>query len=317
MKKLSIIIPVYNVEKYVAKCIYSCLKQDLKKENYEIIIINDGTKDKSLEIINEIKFEYPELIVFSQENAGLSAARNKGLSIASGEYIWFIDSDDWIKENCLKAILAKLNGIDVLALGGINAYDNFQNNTFFYVSNKNASNGIDLLKSGFIQPAQFYIYKKSFLVNNRLFFLDGVFHEDFEFTPRMLYVAQKIGVYEIPVYFFYKREGSITNTVNTKRSHDLIKVAIKLKEFNENFVLKKYKHIFYNLIGLAINNSLFNTSKLDIKNQKELSVFYFNNRALFKDLQLSTVLKYKLEGFLFFLFPKKVINIYKMLKKNG
>ena len=101
---ISIVIPVYNLEKYIAEAINSCLHQDLSYDQYEIICVDDGSKDKSAEIIRDLQKEYPNVILFSQENAGVSSARNKGLEHARGKYVWFLDGDDMILPDCLKLI---------------------------------------------------------------------------------------------------------------------------------------------------------------------------------------------------------------------
>lgn len=94
MIKLTIIIPVYNVEKYVGRCIESCLKQDLSPKEYEILVVNDGSKDGSIDIVRRYARENENIRIIEQENAGLSAARNHGIKEARGEYLWFVDSDD-------------------------------------------------------------------------------------------------------------------------------------------------------------------------------------------------------------------------------
>ena len=96
MVKLSIIIPVYNTEEYLPRCLNSCLEQDLLANEYEIIAINDGSSDNSLQILNAYALKYPNIRVINQENRGLGATRNRGLNLAIGEYIWFVDSDDWV-----------------------------------------------------------------------------------------------------------------------------------------------------------------------------------------------------------------------------
>ena len=113
--KLSIIVPMYNVELYIEKCLLSCLNQDLPASDYEIIVVNDGSPDSSLAIAERIASLYDNLTIVSQKNAGLSAARNKALSLAKGKYVWFVDSDDRIQENCLRYILDECynNGLDL------------------------------------------------------------------------------------------------------------------------------------------------------------------------------------------------------------
>jgi glycosyltransferase involved in cell wall biosynthesis len=102
---LSMIIPVYNTEKYLEECLDSCLSQDLPYEDYEIICINDGSIDGSLDILRGYEARYPNIIVIDQPNGGVSAARNVGIDIAKGDYVWFIDSDDLIRSNSLKMLL--------------------------------------------------------------------------------------------------------------------------------------------------------------------------------------------------------------------
>lgn len=115
---LSIIIPVYNVENYVEHCITSCLKQNILISEYEIIIVNDGSTDNSLFIAEKTATGHPNIKIISQCNKGLSMARNKGLSLAQGDYIWFVDSDDYIEENCLKQIIETCKkGYDVISVG--------------------------------------------------------------------------------------------------------------------------------------------------------------------------------------------------------
>ena len=100
-KFLSIIIPVYNVERYLAECLDSCLEQDIPHDDYEIICVNDGSTDGSAAILERYAGENPNIQVITQPNGGISAARNTGLDAANGEYIWFVDSDDFIQKNCL------------------------------------------------------------------------------------------------------------------------------------------------------------------------------------------------------------------------
>lgn len=101
---VSIIIPVYNLETYICRCLDSCLNQILIDEEFEIICVDDGSNDRSLEILNEYQENYSCIRVFKQIHEGASAARNKGIKVARGEYIWFVDGDDWIAENSLHIV---------------------------------------------------------------------------------------------------------------------------------------------------------------------------------------------------------------------
>ena len=112
--KLSIVVPIYNVEKYIKRCAESLVKQDIAKNEYEVIFVNDGTKDKSVDVLtHSIDLnENPNFHIYNKENGGLSSARNFGLNIAKGDYVWFVDSDDWIEPNCLSKIQEKLSMIN-------------------------------------------------------------------------------------------------------------------------------------------------------------------------------------------------------------
>ena len=92
--KLSIIIPVYNVEKFITRCLHSCVSQNLSINEFEIVVVNDGTRDNSMKFVSQFAEEYSNISIINQENKGLSAARNRGLSVAKGDYVWFVDSDE-------------------------------------------------------------------------------------------------------------------------------------------------------------------------------------------------------------------------------
>lgn len=315
--KLSIIIPVYNVELYVEKCLRSCAEQDIPSSDYEIIVINDGTKDNSLTIIEQLATEYSNITVVSQENAGLSAARNKGLSIARGEYVWFVDSDDWIKANCLKTTIDllyeyRLDGLMICAakvLEGthmrIQDYSKLER-TF--------CSGIELLKTKYWSPcAPFTIYRKNYLKENNLKFMEGIFHEDSEFTPRSYYFANRIAAKNDVIYFVYINPCSITRSVNHKKAFDYIKVARSLSIFSQ-IVPADLMYIYNNQISMNINNSLYNSYKMDKATIRKLNLELKENKSLFNHLRESTIIKYQIEGVLFYLFPKNCVQIYRIMQ---
>ena len=106
--KLSIIIPAFNAASYIEKCVRSCEKQDVKKDEYEVIIVDDGSTDNTKDCVKTLQKEFSNIIYIFQENARQGAARNNGLRIAKGVYIWYVDADDWIEENCLGEILRRI-----------------------------------------------------------------------------------------------------------------------------------------------------------------------------------------------------------------
>lgn len=314
--KLSLILPVYNVEKYVEQCILSCIHQNIPSTDYEIIAINDGTKDNSLDIITHIAKQYDNITVVSQENAGLSAARNKGLSLAKGDYVWFIDTDDYIQENCLNDIVMKLesNDLDALSISAANVFDAHVERRTHY-NDMTVMSGIEALqRNRYNVCAPFTIYRRQFLLRNKLNFMVGVFHEDNEFTPRAYYQLDKVAAFADIVYFVRQNPTSITRSVNPKKSYDCIEVAISLAKFTEKVVTAELRPQFYNLISIVINNSLHNILKSsDKKTLKSFDKYLYDNRIVFTSLKYSPVLKNKIEGFLFGMFPKRVMLIYRTL----
>lgn len=312
--KLSIIIPMYNVELYIEKCLLSCLKQNIPSNSYEIIVVNDGSLDKSLIIAERIAKAEKNITIVSQKNSGLSMARNKGFSLARGEYIWFIDSDDWIEDDCLRDIVSCLekNNPDILQLQYRNYYDDEKLNKDCFCIIRGVVNGRQQIRNGGIPiPAQFAIYKKNFLSDNNLEFYPGIFHEDCEFKPRAIFFAKRCASYDNVVYNYYQRtNGSITSVVNPKRAFDCLKVALSIHDFYCNVAKGECASFFYNHISLMINNAL---SVVGNK-EKEFSIELYKHKYLFEYLRKSTILKYKIEGMIFTLFPQRSVCLYKILK---
>ena len=218
--RLSIIVPVYNTEQYVAKCLKSCLNQNVAGDEYEIIVINDGSTDSSMVEVMKLMSAHPHIKLSSQPNSGLSAARNAGLDLASGEYVWFVDSDDSIMENCLPQIFGAASGADIIAFG----YD-------FPVSAMPGPEFVLATKGHFQHGAPYYIFRRQFLKEKSLRFFPGIYHEDSDFTPRALCLAKSVAIIQQECYCRYIREGSITQTVNVKRAYDLLFIIARLDEF--------------------------------------------------------------------------------------
>lgn len=317
--KLSIIIPAYNVEQYIEKCLNSCLEQDIPTNEYEIIVVNDGSLDASLAIANRIATTTNNITVVSQENGGLSAARNTGLSLAKGEYVWFIDSDDWIESNCLGSLTLLMNGVDVVAISFSRVWSN-NNKRILNVYTETANTGKELLKKSFFQPAPFYIMRKEFLNANNLMFMKGVFHEDMEFTPRMIYLADKINTTQKCIYKYLQRENSIMTTPNPKRAFDLIKVSNSLHNFKEQHLTTDYKYIFSNTISLGLNNALSIICKANKTEQNKWLKVLKANKHIVRELIKSNVTKYRVQGYIYKLLPLdwciKIYNIMQLFNKK-
>ena len=246
MKKLSVIIPIYNAEKYISKCITSVLNQDLNEEDYEIIIVDDESPDNSILIINDFLVRYNNIKLFSQKNKGLGGARNTGIVNAKGEYLLFLDADDYLKDNVLTVILtlAIENKLDILEFGAIGITEN---NKIIYTKSLESKRILDgfsyLNEYQYMNSACNKLYQTDFLKINRLFFEERIFIEDFEFNTRVFYYAQKVKAVKNLVSNFVQSPNSIT------RNFDVNKNLKMVKDIEEVI----YKTIeFKNMISLTI-----------------------------------------------------------------
>lgn len=312
---LSIIIPVYNVEAYVEKSIRSCETQDIPKSDYEIVVINDGSKDNSLDVVDRVAEEFTNIRVFSQPNAGLSAARNKGMHEAKGDYYMFVDSDDWIAENCLGMLVAKLRNErpDALAICAANVVngENLRRQSY---PDETPIPGRDLLVRGVSPCAPFSIWSADFFKKYNLTFFEGIFHEDSELTPRAYYFAEKVSFTNEIIYYVRQNPNSITRSVNPKKSFDLVNVVCTHLAHFATFVDARYRYIFHDMVSMYLNNALFNIVHADKENLRKLNEAIYRNRFLFENLRHSTSFKYRLEAILFNLFPRHTVQVYKILK---
>lgn len=231
--KLSIIVPCYNVEQYVKKCIDSLENQDIPKCDYEILAYNDESKDNTLRVLEMLAKKYTNVKIASHKNKGLSGTRNRGIREAHGDFVWFIDSDDWISDNCLGKILASINNeTDIVAFSGFIPEGDRSIGADIY--GDNVTDRQTLFTYGFADGAPFYMHRRDFLIENNLFFKEGIKHEDTLFTPIVLNEAREIVFYRTPVYHYLLRAGSITTVKDLKRIYDLNNNMAYLLEYSED-----------------------------------------------------------------------------------
>ena len=240
--KLSIVVPVYNVRDYLAKCLDSLLNQDLSQDEYEIIVVNDGSTDNSWDIAKQYADIYSNIKLINQENQGLSGARNTGIKHAKGEYIQFVDSDDYLEENVLGGLMKQVerDKLDVLRYKYQNVRINKEANEYeIFKPYKSSSFLFDDYSSEVIEGAFFlnerfgtacyawaFILRKEILDN--CIFKPGIYFEDTEWTPRMLITARRIASTNTIVYNYLMREGSITKAVNRDKQRKVVEDKIKL-----------------------------------------------------------------------------------------
>lgn len=280
---LSVIIPVYKVENYLRYCVESVIGQELK--NIEIILVDDGSPDSCPEICDEYSEKYAFVKVLHKENGGLSSARNAGLEIAVGEYIMFLDSDDWWNpeanmQEILKTVgrnpdveMFLLTSLDYIEGDGYYKRKEHENLKKIDISSIE-SYYRDLLANGNLEVhAATKILKRDFLIKNSLVFKKGIISEDNEWILRLLRCLRKVMIIDEPIYIYRAgRAGSITNSVKFKNVSDvldIIKSSIAYYNLQKNHLLKKYElcycaYLWFSALGLS--NQLSKIERTKLKN---------------------------------------------------
>ena len=248
--KISIIIPVYNVEKYLRECLDSCINQTL--EDIEIICVDDYSTDNSYKILEEYQQKDSRIKIFRQEkNNKQGAARNRGLEIATGEYVWFVDSDDYIDTNACQILYDAIKefDVDMLCFSALKFVDTNDGREFIYDEychqgvqiNKiyyPKTNWKDICFSNLNVSACMYLTKKNAI--EKLQFREGVWHEDTDFTPILLASVDSFCYTPYTAYFYRINQNSIMQTtMSQKRSEDLIKILESLDKFIINNTIIK------------------------------------------------------------------------------
>ena len=228
--KLSVIVPIYKVEQYLSKCVDSLLDQDLSSDEYEIILVDDGSPDRCGEICEEYAERFDIVKAIHRENGGLSAARNSGIEVAQGNYIQFVDSDDYLEPNVLKSLVEKMESekLDILRFNYQNVnekYEVFEPNKVskpFVDYCDEISDGLSFLteRLGFGCYAWQFVIVRELLEDCR--FKDGIYFEDTEWTPRLLLKASRITSIDLLVYNYLMRAGSITQSVDEKKKRKVL-----------------------------------------------------------------------------------------------
>ncbi len=236
--KVSVIVPVYNVEDYLDKCLDSLVHQTL--DDLEIIVVNDGSPDHSEKIILKYVKEYSNIKYYVKENGGLSDARNYGLKYATGEYIAFLDSDDYVSLDMYEKMYAKAqeNDFDMVVCDINYLYPDH----VLRVDSGIMSDTSDIKKSYLtIHPAAWNKIFKKDLFKHNVYFKKGVWFEDVEFIYRLLPYIKKIGVIHEAFNQYVQREGSITNTVNRKIYDYIDNMNGVVAYYQENNIYHEYQ----------------------------------------------------------------------------
>jgi teichuronic acid exporter len=301
-KKLSIIIPVYNVEKYLERC-FNSIVENTHFKNFEVIFVNDGSTDSSFEIINQIKnnHSYRDIKIINQENKGLAVTRNVGIENATGDYLLFLDSDDYIENYKINWLFNKaandnldLIGYDYLCIDSENNIIN--QNVVHKLKYNTVMTGQRALATGF-QPASacLYLYKREFIIQNKLYFVPNLYMEDVEFTVRIMLYANKVYFTNYKAYIYFFSDESIKRTQSQEKIHryllDQIEVAKHIKnnintcpnlsdESKNSILLLANKGVFSLLYVMLVQNPTIKIKfvKQCFRNLKAYNLYPLTNK---------------------------------------
>jgi len=316
--KLSIVIPLYNSENYINLCLDSILNQNVSKKTYEIIIVDDESSDNSLSILNEYEQRFENVHIYSQKNQGPSIARNEGLKLAKGEFIYFVDSDDYIANDTLNILIRHLSDdIDLLAFNSTQTKDlNLNTSQNLEQALKTPRNIIEgsefIVIHGFKDGSWWYIVRKDFLLSSNLFYLEGKLLEDISFNLTLLTEVKRVLYIPLDVYRYVTRPNSIM----TQKSAVYLRIMIsnyervvsefysKIQEFratkrNMSNKLRDKKKIYQFFLFTRLIRSDMSMEEINMKLDAYMNVnlypletyskrlkviimiFIFNNKILF------------------------------------
>ena len=314
--KLSVIVPCYNVSNYVSKSISSLCEQTLKE--IEVIAINDGSTDNTLEVLNSLAKKYPNLKVIDKKNEGVSVARNKGLDIASGEYIGFLDSDDWVKKDCFMKLYnkAKEGDYDIVCCDTTAVYPDHE-----MVIKSNVKEDNDSVKNLMVNGYAVIwnkIYKKELLDDIR--FKKGIsFCEDVLFLFMVYSKIKKIGVVDEPLHYYLQREGSLTYVYDKKLYQlidsldNVIDFYKKEKKYDEYYEELEYSYVRY-LLATFVKRLAKTKNKEEFK--KGVKFVQVKVQEKFPNYKNNKYLRGNKKGLYLKYFNPFFANVIFMLEKN-
>ncbi|MBR6104157.1 MAG: glycosyltransferase [Paludibacteraceae bacterium] len=318
MERVSIILPVYNVEPFLKRCLDSVYNQGVSEDLFEVIAVDDGSPDNSYEILKMYE-SHENFTIIRQDNKGLSGARNKGLSVAKYNYVWFVDSDDTITENSIEKlvhIVTENQNLDCVCIGHKQIKENTE--TIFRFKGKDGLRCSGIEANAYLMwgCAPFYVFSKSFLLENGIVFHEGVYHEDLEFYAKVTAVANNVYFSDFVYYNYIIREsGSITSTFKIKRSDDILLISEELIKFrnsikDETVINYLNRKILFNYV-LSIKDlkPYYSKNKKEIDSyiEKNLSVFQSQDvKAFYKSINWC---KLKIWGIMMYINPYLLIRL--------
>ena len=320
MKLISIIVPVYNAEKTIKKCIDSILAQTYR--NFELILINDGSRDSSLNILKEYENTDERIVVISQENSGVSVARNKGIDSAKGDYIIFVDSDDYIRENALEVLkgeIEKNSKLDMVISGFCMIKNNEEKFYSNLLENKNFNNLDFLLNEklfNFISTPWGKIYKAKIIKDNNIRFNEALsLGEDTIFVLEYLKYIQEIKFIKENLFFINETQGSLSRRNRLDIFENIMIIYDKAKDvlkYRKEYDFNKIVPFYIRNIKICINTAV--AFKWKEKEYKELCN-KIRNMEDFKNISLKNVYLNKYDKIIFTLLKNKHIYLLKIFLK--
>jgi glycosyltransferase involved in cell wall biosynthesis len=288
---LSVIIPVYNASAFIAQCFQTLSEKALPET--EIIFVNDGSTDDSLQKLKAFAIDRPNVIVLTKSNGGAASARNFGIKQATGNYIAFLDADDTLDFNALADLLkfSFENGLEICAYqyNYIAGDGTVTGNTLKHpIAYNTIDTGLSFLIQGY-QPSSICVFliERNFILSNQLFFVEGITHEDVEISLRYFLIAKRIYFSEKVLYNYFQNEGSVTNQVtqNKKESYllDEVTVAYLMKQNLDKYtkpeerkvIKKNYNSVTWNLLyqmlrEKSVYGKPFRRKIIDLLTEKQL-----------------------------------------------
>lgn len=315
MTKVSVIVPVYNVEEYLEKCLDSLVNQTLK--DIEIIIINDGSPDNSQKIIDNYTKKYKNIIAIKDTNHGQGHARNKGIKIAKSKYIMFLDSDDTLELNSIEKmynIMEKENSDVVVADINKIVKDNKQYFKNYYKYSEKDNINLMLSHPGPVAK----LYKKDIFVKNNIKFLENVYYEDLAMTPVLSLYIDKVNYLNEPIYNYLIRENSTMKQKEYNSKMDDIFTVVNYieNEFNQRFKGQyqeeleyiNIEHLLYSASLRYLDYSVYKEKIKEIKNIIKTKYPNWKNNKYYKQ-------KSKKFKIICHLVYNKQLTLLKLIKK--
>lgn len=284
--ELSIVVPVYNVENYLRECLDSLYA--IKGMKKEIILVNDGSTDRSLDIIMEYQSKHHNnTVVVDKKNGGLSSARNAGIRVAKGKYISFIDSDDFIDpvmfEKFYNEVLAEKLDVGVANLryyqDGKSGSPLFRSDLIKDAGVVDGRKFLDLVMEKpkcFREEVVDDLYRREFLVENNLYFKEGILHEDTLFTPMVYLKAKRVKYLDYPFYNYRQRAGGIMSVV-TQKSIDSLRVICEI-------LLEQYRTLDTHEGRRALSKLIISLYKVVVYREYEKNGSYNQDYGIYRDL---------------------------------